>query len=182
MAFINPNDPTEVLYGASGDVRNEINAYASQTTQGHYVDETEIPGALIISALEESTREINMFLEPVYPDLLPFTATAAVPKYLDKVSKNMAMYFVWRSAYAILGNLPDDKKKYYYDQYTDPKLGVLTRIKDGELKLPELQTSTPNETSSSIQTGRNPIFNIDSDLNQAPDPNLLDDIQRDREI
>lgn len=182
MAFLNPNDTTEVLYGASGDVRNEINAFAAQTTPGHYVDESEIPGALIISALEESTREINMYLEAVYPDQIPYGATADVPKYLDKVSKNMAMYFVWRAAYAILGNLPDEKKAQYYDSYTDPKTGILTRIKDGDLKLRELQTVTPDETSSSIASGRTPIFNIDSDMNQAPDPHLLDDIDRDRNL
>ena len=181
MSFLNPNDSSEVLYGASGDVRNEINAFASQSSQGHYVDETEIPGALIISALEESTREINMYLESVYPDKIPYFAVADSPKYLDKVSKNMAIYFVWRSAYAILGNIPEDKKAQYYDIYTDPETGILTRIKDGDLKLHELQGQTPDETKSSIETGRAPIFNIDDDLRQAPDPRLLDDIDRDRQ-
>ena len=181
MSFINPNDSTEVLYGASGDVRNEINAFAVQGNPGHYVDETEIRGTLIISALEEATREINIYLQAVYPDEIPFLLTAVTPKFLDKVAKNMATYFVWRASFVILGNLPDDKKLQYYDTYTDPKTGILTRIMNGEFELPELQTQSPDETSSSIRTGRNPIFDIDSDFNQAPDPRLLDDIDRERQ-
>lgn len=180
MAFVNPNDSSEILYGSSGDVRNEINAFAVQTTRGHYVDETEIPGSLVISALEESTREINLHLEAVYPDSIPFTAAADVPKYFDKMSKNMATYFVWRASYVPLGNIPDDKKKLYYDQYTEPDNGMLSRIREGKIEVPELQTETPADTSSSINTGRSSIFNIDDDLSQQPDPNLLDDIQRDR--
>ena len=181
MAFTNPNDSSEILYGASGDVRNEINAGAAQTTPGHYVGEQEIPGSLIIGALEESTREINIYLEPVYPDQIPFTAAGDVPRFLEKISKNMATYFVWRAAYVILGNLPDEKKANYYDVYTDPKTGLLIRIANGDLTISELESQTPLETKSSIATGRTPIFDVDSDFQQAPDPNLLDDIQRERD-
>lgn len=180
MAFVNPNDSSEILYGASGDVRNEINAGAAQTTPGHYVGEQQIPGSLIISALEESTREIDMYLEAVYPDQIPYTAAASVPKFLDKISKNMATYFVWRAAYVILGNLPDDKKAQYYDIYTNPENGILIRLMEGDLSLPELEASSPIETKSSLETGRHPIFDIDSDLSQRPDERLIEDIDRER--
>ena len=39
MSFQNPADSSEILYGSSGDVRDELNAHVLVSTGGHYMDE-----------------------------------------------------------------------------------------------------------------------------------------------
>src|SRR3990167_2316842 len=108
MSFLNPSDSTEVIYGASGDVRDEINQHMAAVNAGHYFGEEDIPGNLIVKSLLKATRLINTYLEPVYPDQIPFTVTADVAKFLEEVANDIGTYYVFRSAYAKLGNLPDD--------------------------------------------------------------------------
>lgn len=180
MAFANPSDSTEIFYGSSGDVRNEINSYLQVTTAGHYADENELPGSLIINSIRKATRLINVYLEPVYADQIPFTVTADVPKYLDEIASDMATYYVFRSLTARLGKIPDEKKQDYYDRYVDWKEGILALIAKGDIQLPELSSTTPVEGKSVRARNRHPIFDVDSELNQGPDPDLIDDIERDR--
>lgn len=181
MALLNPNDSSEVLYGSSGDVRNEINSHVAATTAGHYADENEIPGSLIIASLRKATRMINGFLEPVYADQLPFLAIADVPKLIDEIGSDMATYYVFRSASVLLGRLPDEKKEAYYDQYVDAETGFLVRIADSKIQLPELTAITPLEAKSIRTLGRHPVFDVDDIKNQEVDYKLLEDIERERE-
>ena len=181
MAFLNPNDSTEVLYGVSGDVRDEINSYVLTTTAGHYADEKEIPGSLIIASLRKATRLINVFLEPVYPDKLPLSAAGDTPKYIDEVASDIGTYYTFRASTAKLGRLPDDKKRDYFDQYIEPKTGILHQIKNRELQIPELTAESPSESKSTRAPGRHPAFDVDRELSQGVDEDLIDDLNKERE-
>lgn len=183
MAFANPSDSTEIIYGSSGDVRNEINAYLQTNSPGHTADEAEIPGALIIKSLVKATRIINGFLMPVYADNIPVTTVAGVPKLMDEAGSDMAMFYVWRSAHVLLGTIPDEKKEDYYDQYVsrDPNNpGFLVQIANGKMQLPEFASVVPNEAADVRQISRPPIFDLDDIKNQEVSPGLLDEIAEDR--
>jgi hypothetical protein len=180
MALQNPDDSTEILYGVSGDVRNEINSHVAATTGGHYADEAEIPGALIIASLRKATRLINTFLEPVYADQLPFTTTAAVPKFMDEAGSDIATYYVFRSATAKIGNLPEQKRQDYYDAYVGQPDGFLVQIADRRMLVPELTAVSPDQAQSIRTKGRAPIFDVDPIVNHEVDRRTIDDIERER--
>lgn len=184
MALLNPSDGTEVLYGNSGDVRNEINAFLQTNSPGHVVDEAEIPGALIIKSLVKATRLINGFLAPVYADNIPVTTVAGVPKLMDEAGSDIAMFYVWRSAHVLLGKMPDEKKMDYYDQYVsrnpqDP--GFLILISQRKMQLPEFAQQAPNEAEDVRQISRPAIFDLDGITEQEVSPKLLEDIAEERE-
>lgn len=180
MGFANPSDSAEILYGASGDVRDEINAHASASTAGHYVDETEMAGSLVIRSLRKATREINGFLEPVYADQIPFTATVDVPKLLDEISTDLATFYCLRSLSANLGPVSEEKKRDYYDKYMDPDNGILPRIASRKIQIPELTASYADDVKMVRDPNISPVFDMDSDLNHRVDPRLLDDISDER--
>jgi hypothetical protein len=176
VALANPSDATEIFYGVSGDVRDEINAYAAVTTAGHYADQTELPGSLIIGGLRRATRLINIFLEPTYPNQLPFTATGDVPKFLDDVGTDIATYYTLRSVTAKLGRVSDEKKQDYFDHYVKSPDGLLVLIRDRKLQVPELTVHTPDQAQSTRKLGRHPVFDLDAPENWGVDPDLLSDI------
>ena len=179
MAFLNPSDSSEVLYGASGDVRNELNAYLPVSTGGHYADENELPGSLVISALRRSTRLINGFIEPVYADQIPFTASGDVPRLLDEISSDIATFYSLRSLSARVGPVSDEKRRDYYDQYVDPPDGILVRISKREIQIPEL-TSHDAKEAKAIRAGHAPVFDLDDEASQGPHPDLLGEIGDER--
>lgn len=184
MGLLNPSDSTEVLYGSSGDVRNEINAFLTTSSPGHVVDEAEIPGALIIKSLVKATRLINGFLSPVYADNIPVTTVAGVPKLIDEIGSDIAMFYVWRSAHVLLGKIPDEKKIEYYDQYVSrnpQEPGFLVLISQRKIQLPEFAQQAPNEAQDVRQQSRTPIFDLDDIKDQEVSPRLLEDIAEDRE-
>lgn len=111
---------------------------------------------------------------------MPFSNTADVPKILDEIGSDIATYYVFRSSKAALGKMTDEKKQTYYDQYVDPKTGILVLMKDRQMLIPELTAVSPVEGKSIRERNRTPIFDLDSDLNAEVDPKLLDDIARDR--
>ena len=186
MALLNPDDSTEVFYGSSGDIRNEINSHVAVTTGGHYMDESELPGSLIIASLRKATRLINTFLEVVYADQLPFTVVADVPKFLDEAGSDIATYYVFRSSVAKLGKLPDEKRQEYYLDYVSAQSefgavkGYLVRIQDRELAIPELTAVSPDQAKSIRTLGRAPIFDVDQVVNHEVDRRTIDDIERER--
>lgn len=181
MAFQNPSDATEILYGTSGDVRNEINAYAATTTAGHYLDEGEVPGQLIVTSLRKATRLINGYLEGVYSDQIPYGAIGDVPKLLDEISSDIATYYTLRSSVANVAPLSDNKKRDYFSDYIseDPP-GILVQLRDRKVQLPEVTSSYPEDVSTQ-RTNRTPVFDLDSDTQQVVSPDLLDDIASDRD-
>lgn len=182
MAMTNPTDATEVLYGASGDVRDEFNAYVAATTAGHYADELELPGALVIASLRRATRLINSFLEPVYADQIPFTATADVPRLLDEIGTDLAIFYALRATSTKMAPVTNDKKRDYYDAYIaeDPP-GILPQLRDRKLQLPELTAGYADDVKAVRAQGRAPIFDVDATPNHAVDPHLLDDIATERD-
>lgn len=183
MSYLNPSDSTEVIYGSSGDVRNEINAYMQVTTAGHYADENEIPGSLITTSLRKATRLINSYLVPVFADQIPFTTIPSVPKQLEEISSDMATYFTLRSASAKVGPIDLEKKRDYYDAYMDPVNGILVMLRDRKIQLSELLTTGyGDDVKASRQQNRSPIFDVDDEKNARVDPDLLNDIQQDRDL
>ena len=182
MAFLNPSDSAEVLYGASGDVRDELNVHISPSTAGHYIDENEIPGSLIIRSLRNATRLVNGYLEVVYADQIPFSAAGDVPKLLDTIATDIATYFVLRSGVANVAPLSDTKKRDYYDDYVKPPDGILVKLSDRKIQLPELTANYASDSKMSQKKERHPIFDVDDIANQEVDPDLVDDIQDDRNL
>ena len=184
MAFANPADSTEILYGASGDIRDEINSFVLPTTSGHYSDEKQIPGTLIIRALRQATRVINTYLEPVYAGSIPFSSTASVPSQLDEYANDIATYYTLRASSAKLGPLSDQRKKDYFDQYfsEDPSSpGMLVLLRDRKLEIPGLAAVAPSEAKSTRKAGRAPIFDVDATSRHVVSPDLDDDIAQERD-
>lgn len=179
MSLPNPSNAAEILYGVSGDVRGEINAYVPMPTGAHYADESEISGQLIINSLRKATRIINSFLEVVYADQIPFVSTDAVPVLLDEIASDLGTFYVWRSAHAIMGKVPEDKIQQYYNVYMDPDKGILAKLANREMQLPEL-TATYGDDVKAVRGGHPSIFDLDSDIEFRVDPNLIEDIERDR--
>lgn len=181
MGFPNPNNSSEVLYGSSGDVRNEINAYAQASQAGHYVDEVEVPGNMIIRGLERATRLINGYLEVVYADQIPFTNSANVPYLLDDIGSDIATYYVLRANVARVAPLSSEKKKDYYDVYVDEETGILALLRERKMQLAELTASYADEVKAVRKQGQASIFDVDSEFNWETDSRTLDDIQRERD-
>lgn len=180
MAFFNPSDANEVLYGSSGDVRDEVNVCVLPSTAGHYADETEIPGKLIINSLRKATRVINGFLEPVYSNVVPYTDITSPAKLLDEIANDMATYYVLRSASAKVAPVSAEKKMDYFDVYMEVDKGILWKIREREIQLPELTSQYIDEIKTVRAAGRAPIFDVDKITDQEVDPNLLDDISDER--
>lgn len=180
MAFSNPNDGTEILYGASGDVRDEINAYVNPTTAGHYSDETELPGRLIINALRRATRFINGYLETVYADQIPFTSAGDVPKLLDEIGSDIATFYCFRSISSKAGQTNEEIKRDYFDIYANEDDGILPQLRDREIQLSELTGSFAEDAKGAGSISRPPIFDVDSTLNHEVDQERLNDIAEER--
>jgi len=102
---------------------------------------------------------------------------------LDDIAGDIATYYVFRSSRALLGPLPDDKRKDYYLDHTseDPNsLGTLVLIRNKKIQFPEFTVISPSEAKSVRNRGRHPIFDIDAETSQGPSRQLLDDIAGER--
>lgn len=188
MGFPNPSNGNEILYGSSGDVRNEINTFLSQSGYtGHYVDERELPGSLIIRSLERATRLINGYLEPVYADQVPIKAAASVPVLLDDVATDIATFYCLRSSQARVTSVSPEKRRDYYDDHTreggqDVAKGTLPMLRDRELQLPEFSGAYTDEVKAVRDKGQAPIFDVDNEANWNPDQRTIEDIEGERNI
>lgn len=186
MALVNPNNPNEILYGSSGDVRNEINAYASPDNAGHYVDEIEVPGSSIIRGLERATRRINSYLMVVYSNNIPVTTVAGVPALLNDIASDMAVYFVWRENMIRLSKMPQEKKQNYYLDHVsegtdmDGTKGTLPLLRARKLQLPEFANAYTDEVKTVRGQGQAPIFDVDAETNWNVDPRTIRDIESER--
>lgn len=183
MGLVNPNNASEILYGSSGDVRNEINAYAMPATAGHYVEEVEVPGSLIIRSLERGTRLINAYLEVAYADQIPVTAVANIPPIFDDIASDLATYYTWRANAARLRPMSDEKREQYYKDHTREdknNKGTLPMLRDGMLQIAEFTTTSKDDVKAVRDTGQAPIFDIDDEKNWEPDPRTIEDIDRER--
>jgi len=181
MGFPSPNNSSEILYGSSGDVRNEVNAYAITSQAGHYVDETEIPGNLIIRGLERATRLINGYLEVVYSSSIPITAAANVPVLLDDIASDLATYFTLRANVARVGPISSEKKNDYYDQYINEETGILALIRERKIQITEFTAVYGDEVKAVRAEGQAPIFDVDSEFNWNTDTRTIDDIEKERD-
>ena len=182
MGFLNPNNGTEVLYGSSGDVRNEINAYAMSSNIGHYVDEREVAGSLIIRSLERATHLINGYLEVVYADQVPVTTVASVPVLLDDIASDIATFYTIRANQARMKVMSEEKRAQYYDVYVAEPDGILAKLRERKLQLAEFSGAYADEVKAVREMGQAPIFDIDDEKNWNPDTRTLDDIDKERNI
>ena len=180
MAFLNPSNSSEVFYGSSGDVRDELNAYLPTSTAGHYADETELPGNLIIASLRRATRLINVFLEAIHSNQIPFTASGDVPRMMDEISTDIATFYSLRSLSSRVGPVSEIKKRDYYDQYVSPPDGILVRIAKGDIQIPELTSQTADDAKA-IRADHASIFDLDNETSQRVHPETLDDIAEERD-
>ena len=183
MGFTNPNNANEILYGSSGDVRNEINAYAQPAGAGHYIDEIEVPATSIIRGLERATRRINSYLEVVYANQIPVATVALVPVLLDDIASDMATYFVWRENIARLAKIPDEKRRAYFDDHVSESIetpGTLPLLRSRKLQLPEWGSSYADEVKTLRNPGQGPTFDVDAETNWGTDPRTIDDIESER--
>lgn len=180
MGFPNPNNSNEILYGASGDVRNEINAYVASSFAGHYVDENEVAGSLIIRSLERATRLINGYLEVVYANQIPISSASAVPALLEDIASDIATFYTIRANQARMKAMSEEKRYLYYDQYLDKENGILRQIAKREIQLPEFSGAYTDEVKAVRETGQAPIFDIDGETNWEPDSRTIDDIEQER--
>lgn len=188
MGFVNPNNSSEILYGSSGDVRNEINSYASPQGAGHYVDENEVPGSSIIRGLERATRRINSYLEVVYANQIPIATVALVPTLLDDVASDMATYFVWRENMFRLAKMSDEKRQTYWQDHVSEgntpggTMGTLPLIRERKLQLPEFTGAYTDEVKTVRTKGQAPTFDVDDETNWQTDQRTLDDIEGERNV
>lgn len=161
---------TEVAYGSSGDVREELVSGNAQSDQG-YLDETQIRGDIITRGLRRATRIINGYLEPVYPDSVPFAA-GSIPVLIDSLANDLAVCYVMRSKHSNFPPMSNETKEMYCDETKE----LLDKLAKREMQLPELTSTDYPETSNSME-GINPVFDMDAVENQGVDPDLIDDIR-----
>lgn len=180
MGFPNPNNANQILYGASGDVRNEINSFVSNTFAGHYVDENEMPGSLIIRSLVRATNLIDGYLKVVYANNIPIASVAAVPSLLDDIASDIATFYSLRANQARVTPVSEEKRMQYYDQYVSEPDGILPKLRDRKMELPEFSGAYTDEVKAVREQGQAPIFDVDSEMNWNVDPRTDDDIQQER--
>lgn len=155
-------------YGASGDVRADLNSYLP-SSHANYKGEAQIPGEAITYALAWASDEINAMLEPRYPDLIPW-ADGSVPSYIDKLANCLAAGFVVENK----NPGPQPRKQDKYLSRMDHCRKTLEKLRDGEMDLPEIEKD--NTGIYFTHSGRTPAADVDAIEDQEPDVDLLDDI------
>ena len=165
----------EIIYASSGDIREEYNAGAAVGDKG-YKDETTLHGVLITRSARRATRVINGKLEGAYPNDIPFTTDASVPKLIKEIADDLSIYYVRRSKHPGQGPMADDVKADYFDS----PMELLNEIAAGDTKLSELETLTSDRYTFHTMKGVNPVFNMGNIEDQEVDPDLLGTIADDR--
>ena len=166
---------TEVIYGSSGDVREELNAGAAPG-DNEYKGESQIKGAIITRGLRRATRIINGKLEATYPGKIPFAA-GDIPALIETIASDLAVCYTRRSKHPGPAPMSDDAKA----NYCDAPMDLLKEIADREIELPELTGAVNYPETFHSQEGHTPIFDVDSVLDQEVDPDRLDDIANGRD-
>lgn len=163
----------EVIYFSSGDVREAMNA-GKLPTANNYLGEIQLPGALITRGGRSATRYINGKLERVYPDSIPFTA-GSVPVLIVEVANELAECWIRRKQYP--GISPMSKED---TSACDSANQMLDDIADEKIELPELSASDTVGDVKHTRAGFTPVFDMDSVLDQEVDPELLEEIDSER--
>ena len=162
-----------VYYGASGDVRSDLNG-GLPTSHANYQGEAQIGGDLIERGRRYSYSVINGKLKDKYGSAVPWVA-GAEPALIYEISNKLTQCFVINAKN--LGNEPLDKAK--REDLCDTPRKLLDDIADGGIELPE----SDNPLGAKVyhnKSGYTPIFDIDPTLNAEPDSDLLDEIENDR--
>lgn len=155
-----------LLYGASGDVREEL---LNPTEQ-------EVSANLLNLARTRATHLVDSYLEKKFPSKIPFATSGDVPGVINFITNDLAVFFVKRSTHPGPRPMTDDDKKLYYDD----NVVTLEKIVKGEIQIPELSTEG-NDPIEANRSGYTPVFDIDEIENNVIDPDLEDKISDDRE-
>ena len=166
----------EIIYGISGDIREELNSGAVPGTK-NYKDETQIRGDIITKSARRATRKVNTKLRNTYPDEIPFAAIADVPLEIVSIANDLGVYYVLRAKHRGPGPLAATVKEEYYNN----SISELEDIIESGVPLNELDSkgSTVSETSDTNEDYE-AVFDMDEVENQRVDPDRLDDIAADR--
>jgi len=155
-----------ILFGASGDIRESLGNPA----------ENEYSASNIALAQLRSTNLINAYLEPVYPDSIPFTVSGDVPALVNTIATDLSIYYLKRDKHRGPSPISDLVKSEYYDKSVE----LLEKIVEGKMKLPEL-TAGEGDAILSKQSEYNQTFNEDGETDWTIDDDKLEDISDSRD-
>lgn len=153
-------------YGVSGDIRDDVKRNATAT---------ELPGGEITRGQKWATAFLDGYLEPLYPDSVPF-ASGSVPAMVDWAASQLGVYFVLRSLYKMRPPNWADIREEYYDNITK----WLEDLREGHINLPELVAQRAPEVESNTKDFT-PIFGLDDPEHWKVDADRLEDIQDSRD-
>ena len=160
-------------YGSSGDLRSDFSAGLPSTHQ-NYQGEDELPGNLIERGRRNAYALINSKLKVAYPNNVPW-ASGSEPTLIYEISNKLAMCFVYKRKNP--GPAPIDKKvKAEFCDEPEKQLDALAKF---DMQLPEIE----NPLGDKVYHSRDftPVFDVDSELNQSPSSELLDEISDERD-
>ena len=150
-----------ISYGVSGDVRSSLGTPS----------ENEYSASSIALGRLRATNVINSYLEKQYPSSTPFAASGDVPALIDTIATDLSVYYLKRDKHRGPAPLSDVIKEEYWDK----NIELLKQIRDGELKLPELDAKD-TDLIQAPQESHTPIFDEGSIEDQVVDPDRLDEI------
>ena len=156
----------DIVYGSSGDCRLDLGSPS----------EVEVSAQLMFMMRTRATRLVNSYIEKLYPDKIPFTASGDVPKLLDEITNELAVFYIKRGLHPGPDPLSEDVKEEYWNKPID----LLEKISNEEIKLPELTSAEPDR----VEANRDdyvPVFDVDKIEESVIDEDLLDDIADERE-
>jgi len=152
---------SELIYGLSGDVRQELGNPS----------EVEVSAGKILTARTRATRVVNGRLEKLFPDSIPFTSSTNVPVLIDEITNELATFYVKRMSHKGIAPLSDEVKTEYWEK----PMQMLQDIIDEKVKLPEL-TAAEADRMLAPQKDYTPTFDEADELNWVVDPDKLEDI------
>lgn len=156
----------EVIYGVSGDVREEL----GNST------ETEHSSTLLLMARTRATRVVNSFLEKAFPSQIPFGSTGDVPVLITEIVNELSVFYVLRAKHPGPAPLTKEVKQEYWDK----PLKMLQDILEEKIKIPELTASEPSRILSN-RGDKSTIFDIDPDTGWVVDPDLQQEVEDQRD-
>jgi len=160
-----------IVYGVSGDVRQELGNPSS----------LEVSTEILEKGRLRATRVVNAFVEKAYPASVPFASSGDVPVLLNEITDELAVFYVKRLTHPGPMPLTEEVKEEYWEK----PMQMLSDILEGKIILPELTGNQGDNIVAGTEgpDGKpyTPIFNLDDDKQWMVYPDLLDDIADGRE-
>ena len=154
---------SELLYGDIVEVSREL---------GNVSDE-EISTDDITAGRKRATRLVNSYLEALIGSTVPWTSIDDVPNLINSITEDFAVYYIRRAKHP--GPNPLDKNT--KAEYWEKPIGLLEKIVNGEIKVPELSNTIADEVRSN-RGDYTPISDLDGSIISE---DLTEDIADDRD-